>query len=78
MRNYRADSIIAVGHAIPTVIKIDVDGFEDEVFGGMTSALGLPSLKTVYVEVHFHALNWLRDAIWKEDNLSSHTGNSPR
>ena len=57
VRKYRADSIIAAGHAVPAVIKIDVEGFEGEVFDGMTSALDLPSLKAVCVEVHFRVLN---------------------
>jgi FkbM family methyltransferase len=57
VRTYRADSVIAAGHAVPAVIKIDVEGFEGEVFDGMTSALDLPSLRAVCVEVHFRALN---------------------
>ena len=57
VRKYRADSIIAAGHAVPAVIKIDVEGFEGEVFDGMASALDLPSLRAVCVEVHFRALN---------------------
>jgi FkbM family methyltransferase len=57
VRKYRADSIIAAGHTVPAVIKIDVEGFEGEVFDGMTAVLDLPSLKAVCVEVHFSALN---------------------
>ena len=57
VRKYRADSIIAAGHAVPAVIKIDVEGFEGEVFDGMTSVFDLPSLRAVCVEVHFSALN---------------------
>jgi len=56
VRKYRADSIVAAGHTVPAVIKIDVEGFEGEVFDGMTSALDLPSLRAVCVEVHFRAL----------------------
>jgi FkbM family methyltransferase len=57
VRKYRADSIVAAGHTVPSVIKIDVEGFEGEVFDGMTSTIDLPSLRAVCVEVHFHALN---------------------
>lgn len=57
VRKYRADSVVAAGHALPAVIKIDVEGFEGEVLDGMTSALDLPSLRAVCVEVHFRALN---------------------
>jgi FkbM family methyltransferase len=57
VRRYRADSIIAAGHTVPAVIKIDVEGFEGEVFDGMTTLLDLPSLRGVCVEVHFRALN---------------------
>lgn len=56
VRKYRADSIVAAGHPAPAVIKIDVEGFEGEVFDGMTSVLDLPSLRAVCVEVHFGAL----------------------
>jgi len=56
VRKYRADSIVAAGHTVPAVIKIDVEGFEGEVFDGMTSALDLSSLRAVCVEVHFRAL----------------------
>jgi FkbM family methyltransferase len=57
VRKYRADSIIAAGYPTPAVIKIDVEGFEGEVLDGMTSALDLPSLRAICVEVHFRALN---------------------
>ena len=57
VRKYRADSIVAAGHTVPTVIKIDVEGFEGEVFDGMTSVLDLLSLRAVCVEVHFGVLN---------------------
>ena len=57
VRKYRADSIVAAGHTVPAVIKIDVEGFEGEVLDGMTFVLDLPSLRAVCVEVHFHALH---------------------
>ena len=48
---------MAAGHVVPAVIKIDIEGFEGEVFDGMASVLDLPSLRAVCVEVHFRALN---------------------
>jgi FkbM family methyltransferase len=57
VRKYRADSIVAAGHAVPSVIKVDVEGFEGEVFDGMNSTIDLPSLRAVCVEVHFCTLN---------------------
>jgi FkbM family methyltransferase len=57
VRKYRADSIVLAGHTVPAVIKIDVEGFEGEVFDGMTSVLDLPSLRAICVEVHFRVLN---------------------
>jgi FkbM family methyltransferase len=57
VRKYRADSIVSAGHAVPAVIKIDVEGFEGEVLDGMTSVLGLPSLRAICVEVHFRVLD---------------------
>jgi len=57
VRKYRADSIVSAGHTVPAVIKIDVEGFEGEIFDGMTAVLGLPSLRAICVEVHFRVLN---------------------
>jgi FkbM family methyltransferase len=57
VRKYQADSIVAAGHIVPAVIKIDVEGFEGEVLEGMTSLLDLPLLRALCVEVHFGALN---------------------
>ena len=41
-----------LGH-IPNVIKIDVEGFEEEVLRGLTQTLAAKQLRTVLVEVHF-------------------------
>jgi len=41
---------------IPTVLKIDVEGFELDVLQGMDSLLTNPTLKGVYCEVHFKVL----------------------
>jgi FkbM family methyltransferase len=40
----------------PTVIKIDVEGHEDEVLFGMRRCLTLPALRLIFVEIHFTAL----------------------
>jgi len=40
----------------PNVIKIDVEGFELEVLNGMHKTLLSPSLRYVFVEVHFSVL----------------------
>ncbi len=37
----------------PNVIKIDVEGFEEEVVNGMSELLTSPQLRAVFVEVHF-------------------------
>lgn len=56
VRTARGDSLIAAGLEPPALVKIDVEGFEGEVLDGIGSALDLPSLHTVCVEVHFAVL----------------------
>ena len=41
---------------IPTVIKIDVEGFELEVLRGLDHTLRQPRLKAIFMEVHFQVL----------------------
>jgi FkbM family methyltransferase len=41
---------------VPNVIKIDVEGFEDDVLLGLKNTLSSPCLRAVFVEVHFQAL----------------------
>lgn len=41
---------------VPNVIKIDVEGFEDDVLRGLDQTLSSPSLRAVLLEVHFQAL----------------------
>jgi FkbM family methyltransferase len=41
----------------PNVIKIDVEGYELEVIEGMRHLLAAPTLRSVFVEVHFSLLH---------------------
>jgi FkbM family methyltransferase len=49
----RLDSLIADGMPIPDHIKIDVDGLEHRVVGGMIELLKRPELRTVLIEINF-------------------------
>ncbi len=49
----RIDSLIADGLPAPDHIKIDVDGLEHRVIGGMLEALRDPALKTMLIEINF-------------------------
>jgi len=52
-----AANVIEAGEApIPNAIKIDVEGFEQEVLEGLGRFLREPDLRTVGVEVHFGIL----------------------
>lgn len=42
---------------VPTVVKIDTEGFELDVLRGMTDLLGRPEVRAVFVEVHFGLLS---------------------
>ena len=53
----RGDDLVAEGQApIPNVIKIDVEGFEQEVLLGMAHLLRNKSVREVLLEVHFKLL----------------------
>jgi FkbM family methyltransferase len=54
---FRADSVVASGYPLPSVIKIDVEGFEGEVLDGMGDLLAHQSVRAICTEVHFAALN---------------------
>ena len=57
VRKLRADSVVAAGYPSPSVIKIDVEGFEGEVIDGLGALLASRSLKAICAEVHFRALS---------------------
>ena len=40
----------------PTVLKVDVEGFEEEVLRGLANAIARPQCRAVFVEVHFSLL----------------------
>jgi hypothetical protein len=42
--------------ALPTFLKVDVEGSELDVFEGMTSALSSDGCRAVFCEVHFGLL----------------------
>ena len=51
------DGLVARGEVPPpTVVKIDVEGFEAEVVAGMASVLARPACRAVFIEVHFALL----------------------
>jgi FkbM family methyltransferase len=52
----RGDTICERLGRIPNVLKVDVEGFEEEVLAGMNQMLTSPLLRSVLVEVHFKKL----------------------
>jgi FkbM family methyltransferase len=51
-----ADAYVEGSKNIPNVIKIDVEGFEYDVFQGMKTLLGEPKLRAIFCEIHFALL----------------------
>lgn len=52
------DGLVGQGDIpVPTVVKIDTEGFELDVLRGMTVILGSPGVRAVFVEVHFGLLS---------------------
>ncbi len=52
----RGDSFLAASGTTPNLLKIDVEGFEEEVLDGMKDLLAAPELRAVFLEVHFGVL----------------------
>jgi FkbM family methyltransferase len=52
----RGDTLCSRLGRLPNVIKVDVEGFEEEVLAGMGEVLESPALRSVLVEVHFSKL----------------------
>ncbi len=52
----RGDTICARLGQTPNLVKVDVEGFEEEVLAGMAETLASPDLRSLLVEVHFSKL----------------------
>ena len=52
----RGDSYWKASGVTPNKVKIDVEGFEDEVLTGMGNLLDAPELRAIFMEVHFMLL----------------------
>jgi FkbM family methyltransferase len=52
----RGDTFAARCARLPNVIKVDVEGFEQEVLTGLGETLRSPEVRSVLVEVHFMKL----------------------
>jgi FkbM family methyltransferase len=52
------DSLVASAEVLaPDVLKVDVEGFEEEVLRGLTRQLARPRCRAVFCEVHFGILD---------------------
>lgn len=52
----RGDTVSQRLGQVPNVLKVDVEGFEEEVLQGMPQVLASATLRSVLVEVHFSKL----------------------
>ncbi|MDB4990634.1 MAG: methyltransferase, FkbM family [Myxococcaceae bacterium] len=72
-----AHELVASGSVpAPNVVKIDVEGFEEEVLEGFGDLLSEPSLRAVLIEVHFSILDQRnrRQAPARISSLLTHHG----
>jgi hypothetical protein len=71
-----ADNLIDEGLELPTVVKIDVEGYECEVLAGLSRHLSDPKVRLIGVEVHFGILRERRlgDGPRQIENLLSRSG----
>ncbi len=74
------DSYWATSGMTPNLLKIDVEGFEDEVLAGMKSLLAAPELRAVFLEIHFEILEsrGRSDAPMRIEKLLRSKGFTPR
>jgi FkbM family methyltransferase len=74
------DSYRATSGMTPNLLKIDVEGFEEEVLAGMKSLLAAPELRAVFLEMHFEILEsrGSSDAPMRIDKLLRSKGLTPR
>lgn len=58
VRVTRGNAILNAGSPpAPNLVKVDVEGYEEEVLEGMTAVLERPECRAVFVEVHFGILD---------------------
>jgi FkbM family methyltransferase len=76
----RGDTFWKASGMTPNVVKIDVEGFEEEGLAGMDSLLAAPGLRAVFVEVHFRLLEdrGRSEAPVRLENLLRSKGLRPR
>jgi FkbM family methyltransferase len=71
VRSIALDSLLDEG-VEPTVLKIDVEGFETEVIGGSRRLLGSPGLLAVIVELAGHGRDYGFDEAKVRQDLTEH------
>jgi FkbM family methyltransferase len=72
----RGDTVLSRLGKVPNVMKVDVEGFEEEVLAGMSQLLTDAALRSVLVEVHFKKLEMrgLLNAPIRIEKLFAETG----
>ena len=76
----RGDSYWKKSSVTPNLLKVDVEGFEEEVLNGMESLLAAPELRAIFLEVHFEILEsrGRKDAPMRIEKLLRSKGLIPR